>query len=331
MAINSSGSAERTKATLVDGTGLELTKVDDAAFTPATSIVLPVGFLADDTSPDSVDEGDTGAARMGLDRVIYVQGQVAHDAVDLGSPIKIGFVARSAIPTAVTAADRVNALSDRVGRAQVSLGEFDDTGTGVKYEGSGSDATSNTSLGLLRASSFLKLYAPDGAWDRGASAGDSGPGLGALKVATIGGDITLRASATATVSGTSTAVDNLGWVKSFQCVLDVTGAAAGVTTLDVYVQTQMAEGTWQDIMHFPQVTTGAVKHLASWEGIESYPPRLGAEGAETITSDRYFTNEDAGLAASAVRLLPLGDSMRVKFVYVGDGAAYTFAVTISAH
>jgi hypothetical protein len=46
--------------------------VDDAAFTPATSEVLPVGFTFDNTSPDSVDEGDIGAARMSANRNIYV-------------------------------------------------------------------------------------------------------------------------------------------------------------------------------------------------------------------------------------------------------------------
>lgn len=41
---------------------------DDAAFTPATTRVVPVGFFADETSTDSVDEGDIGAGRMTLDR-----------------------------------------------------------------------------------------------------------------------------------------------------------------------------------------------------------------------------------------------------------------------
>jgi hypothetical protein len=45
---------------------------DDAAFTVGTTPVLPVGFLADDSSPDSVNEGDIGAARMSLDRKQYV-------------------------------------------------------------------------------------------------------------------------------------------------------------------------------------------------------------------------------------------------------------------
>jgi hypothetical protein len=45
---------------------------DDAAFTPGTSKVLAVGFQCDESSTDSVDEGDVGAARMTADRRIYV-------------------------------------------------------------------------------------------------------------------------------------------------------------------------------------------------------------------------------------------------------------------
>jgi hypothetical protein len=52
---------------------------DDAAFTPATSRVNPAGFFADETSPDSVDEGDIGAARMTLDRKQIVT-EYAHAA-----------------------------------------------------------------------------------------------------------------------------------------------------------------------------------------------------------------------------------------------------------
>ncbi len=43
-------------------------KVDDAAFTIATDTVSPSGYLADETAPDSVNEGDVGIARMTLDR-----------------------------------------------------------------------------------------------------------------------------------------------------------------------------------------------------------------------------------------------------------------------
>jgi hypothetical protein len=47
--------------------------VDDAAFTIATDSVSASGFLADETAPDSVDEGDIGLARMTLDRKILTR------------------------------------------------------------------------------------------------------------------------------------------------------------------------------------------------------------------------------------------------------------------
>ena len=45
-----------------------------------------------------------------------VSGDVAHDAVDAGEPVKIGGKARTANPTAVAANDRVDAFFDDVGR-----------------------------------------------------------------------------------------------------------------------------------------------------------------------------------------------------------------------
>lgn len=48
---------------------------DDAAFTPGTSKIAGVGWQADETSADSVDEGDIGCPRMTLDRKIIVTTQ----------------------------------------------------------------------------------------------------------------------------------------------------------------------------------------------------------------------------------------------------------------
>lgn len=42
--------------------------VDDAAFTPATSKVSPIGLQCDEAATDSVDEGDVGCPRMTPDR-----------------------------------------------------------------------------------------------------------------------------------------------------------------------------------------------------------------------------------------------------------------------
>lgn len=67
-----------TFAVQVDGAALtslqlidDVIIADDAAFTPATTKVAMVGFTFDDVSPDSVNEGDAGAARMSANRNIY--------------------------------------------------------------------------------------------------------------------------------------------------------------------------------------------------------------------------------------------------------------------
>lgn len=59
--------------------------VDDAAFTPATSRVMPIGMQADETATDSVDEGDVGAPRMTLDRKQIVT-QYVHAAAGGSTP-----------------------------------------------------------------------------------------------------------------------------------------------------------------------------------------------------------------------------------------------------
>lgn len=69
-----------TFAVQVDGAALTALQLiddaivaDDAAFTPATTKVMMAGFEFDDTTPDTVNEGDAGAARMSSRREVYVQ------------------------------------------------------------------------------------------------------------------------------------------------------------------------------------------------------------------------------------------------------------------
>ena len=61
--------ALRTNASLT----LDAQFTDDAAFTPGTSKGLVVMGQADDTGPDSVNEGDAGALRMSTRRELYTQ------------------------------------------------------------------------------------------------------------------------------------------------------------------------------------------------------------------------------------------------------------------
>lgn len=53
---------------------------------------------------------------------VKVQGNVAHDAVDSGNPVKIGGKASTSVPSAVADADRVDAYLDEYGKQGVFLG-----------------------------------------------------------------------------------------------------------------------------------------------------------------------------------------------------------------
>ena len=66
FAVQESGAA-LTALQLIDNPVV----VDDAGFTPATTSVMMAGFEFDDVAPDSVNEGDAGAARMSANRNIY--------------------------------------------------------------------------------------------------------------------------------------------------------------------------------------------------------------------------------------------------------------------
>lgn len=119
-------------------------KADDAAFVPGTTKVLMAGFEFDDTTPDSVDEGDAGAARMSSRRELYTQirdaagnerglnvtarnsifaeGPTAADLAVAAAPMTIGGRASAAEPTAVsTDGDVVNAWLDLKGRQIVAF------------------------------------------------------------------------------------------------------------------------------------------------------------------------------------------------------------------
>ena len=48
-----------------------VTHTDDSAFAIATDELTPIGALADEVAPDSVDEGDVGLVRMALNRILY--------------------------------------------------------------------------------------------------------------------------------------------------------------------------------------------------------------------------------------------------------------------
>lgn len=78
--VQESGSA-LTALQLID----DMIVADDAAFTVGTTKTSVAGFLADETSPDSVNEGDAGAARITLDRmqIVTVRPNATGEGLDI--------------------------------------------------------------------------------------------------------------------------------------------------------------------------------------------------------------------------------------------------------
>jgi hypothetical protein len=118
---------------IVDGAGNQITSfsgsggtsaTDDADFTPGITQATPVQGVYE-ASPTSVTDNDMGIIGIDTNRRVKVTVDastidVAHDAADSGNPVKVGSRAVSALPTAVTANDRANQISDLFGRTLVS-------------------------------------------------------------------------------------------------------------------------------------------------------------------------------------------------------------------
>lgn len=124
----------------ISGSGGGTTNVQGNVAAGAVNTGNPLGSGAAAYNPDTplpaVDAGDRqwimcdlngrpvtylGTCLDSVNDSIACLGNVAHDAVDSGNPVKIGGYASSTAPTAVAIGDRVNAWYTLTGRACVSL------------------------------------------------------------------------------------------------------------------------------------------------------------------------------------------------------------------
>lgn len=273
---------------------------------------------------------------------MLMEGPVASDAPATGNPLLLGIVVDEASPVAADEGDGRYLIGTGEGRMAVNLSpgaalSLDDARDRNNFVtrlqlGDGSDDIAR--LGVM---SIGYLRAPDALLDIPRSAGDAAPAIGAMNVALIGGDQTLRASAAISqASGTAATLSNMGWVKSFVAHLDVTTVRTGGSsnvTLNVFIQTQLPSGDWQDIVHFTQISVSVTAEIVSWGPPEGNLSGIGVDGV-AITTDRFFAEQDAGMTATNIRVMPLGDSLRIKWVYAaGDSTTgdYTFAVTTTFH
>lgn len=102
--------------------------------------------------------GGTGSLRVNVatDQVVLpVGGNVAHDGVDAGNPAKVGGIAKTAPPTAVSAEDRVNAMFDIYGKQIIREALREDLGNQATTI---SSSTSETTIVTADATYKLDLY-----------------------------------------------------------------------------------------------------------------------------------------------------------------------------
>lgn len=86
---------------------------------------------------------------------VIAAGDVANAASDSGNPVKIGGIAKTANPTAVTDGQRVNALHDKLGKAVV-VGSIRDLK--VVQQTTITSSTAETTVVTAVASTFLDVY-----------------------------------------------------------------------------------------------------------------------------------------------------------------------------
>ncbi len=135
--------------------------VDDSAFVIATDDVTGIGFLADETTPDSLDEGDIGIPRMTLDRKILTRIVGATDANRLDidgsghAQIDLAAVSVTAVPISATAAvnTELNPIFVQVVDTVTSGEEVQDFDTATAVA---KDATDNHDYTVVGTTFLLK-------------------------------------------------------------------------------------------------------------------------------------------------------------------------------
>ena len=134
--------------------------------------------------------------------------------------------------------------------------------------------------------------------------------------------VTLRASAAATGSGTgpvfNALTDIVGGTLTIEdfhsalFLLDVTAVSGAAPTLNVFIQMEMPDGGWDDVVAFAQILAAGRRIAVIIPNASSFTEGISLDG---------------GLSVSSVRGLPLRSSYRVKWTIGGVGPSFTFSVT----
>jgi hypothetical protein len=104
-----------------------VTVAADEVTDPTLGVVKVQYVKLMDGTPDGTSKALIGADGLATSAV----GTVAHDAVDSGKPVKIGYRARASVGTAVAAGDRTDAMGSLTGEAYVQI--TDSAGAPLDY------------------------------------------------------------------------------------------------------------------------------------------------------------------------------------------------------
>lgn len=136
--------AALTALQLIDDT---VSTDDTSTHTPTTTKALNVAFVADETTPDSVDEGDIGMARMTLNRRLITASHTADDAaMETGTkPSIIGAIADESSTDSVDEGDAGYVRMDLARNLRVTEGSL--RGPGIPVIDSYTQASFNLAAG----------------------------------------------------------------------------------------------------------------------------------------------------------------------------------------
>jgi hypothetical protein len=289
-AMDDTNDALRVNIVAGGGTG-GTAMTDDAAFTPGSTSVTPIGAMLDNTSPDSVDEGDVGVLRMSANRNLFVAlrdaaGNERGLNIDANGAIAITDGAGTitvdvgtALPAGTNNIGDVDVLSVIPGTGAADLGKAEDavhasgdTGVmllGVRRDTPASGAGADGDYATFNLSSAGRLYV-SATVDTALPAGS----------ATIGNIGTIATSVTP-----GTAAANLGKAVDAVAGAADTGIAMLAVRDDTLTTLTPADG---DYTPFRVSSTGAL-----WVNV--------VNGIQSIAEDTASAGGEDGLAILAVR------------------------------
>lgn len=202
-------------------------------------------LLLDDSGrpkPQVENSAGTGfEAWKGENNAGRITGDIDHDAIDAGKPVKVGGKAAdpAALPADVAAGDRVNALFDLKGRLFTRMDIAPPLPTGAATE-----VKQDAIIGYINALETLLTAIKD----------TDGVKKITDPVRLAYENLTILTSQARTVSGTS-AEFTVGNYKEASFFLNVTAVSGTAPTLDVVIQTKdPVSGEWFDIVTFTQAT-----------------------------------------------------------------------------